>query len=210
MRAPRTVDEELEQVRAALAARLVVTDSVLEGAAASGTSGSAARRSQRGGEAWQPYGYVVPSWPVGYSARALAAGQRSPAVRPVRSAGTGLWLFGPNWGIAADRFGRAAQAGYWGAQKAAGLIEIVPPTPSLIGFPPANRCFVLLVGRFDELSGYFPGPYAQFKDYVEDPATGIVASYVVFHGFASQAEARAYWAGAGREQPWRLLPPQLA
>ena len=288
MQAPRTVDEELEQLRAAIAASLVVTDSVPEGAAASGTSGTAAGSSsqagagsadgpewfhldsgssgghltvlpeeesgssgnatvlpeeeeqgvsslpapapapapdlQPGGEpepetAPQAAGYVSPSASASYSARAraaadLAAGSADPEPSCSAScAGSSSdrpdapGPAGPTWGIAPERLERAKKAGYWGAQKAAGIVEKVPPTPSVPGLPPTKRCFVLLVGRDARISGYFAGPYAQFRGYVENPATRTLAPHVVFHGFASQTEARAYWEGAGRAQPWRLLPP---
>ena len=110
--------------------------------------------------------------------------------------------------VDSHRIDRASQAGKKGEQKVAGVIRFVPRTPELEGEAARRNVFVVLRGEDLISQGFRQGPWATVRGWVCSPGSQRIAPQAVFHGCETEAEARAYWAGAGRAQPWPLLAPR--
>jgi len=92
--------------------------------------------------------------------------------------------------VPADRLLRARCADEAAAAVWRGEHARVPPTPPLSGAAALRRVFVILRGVRDGISGYTLGGCESARRFVES-RPGVLADDVVFHGFASQAEAAA-------------------
>jgi len=111
--------------------------------------------------------------------------------------------------VPADRLQRARCAGEAAAAVLRGERAHVPRTPPLSGAAAVRRVFVILRGVRGDISGYTVGGFESARRFVET-RPGVLAADTLFHGFASLAEAAAYWDGAGMPRPWPRLPPEAA
>jgi len=111
--------------------------------------------------------------------------------------------------VPADRLMRARIAGEAAGAVLRGERARVPATPPLTGAAAVRRVFVILRGERDEISGYTVGGFESARRFVE-ARRGVLADEALFHGFASLAEAAAYWDGAGMPRPWRRLSQEAA
>ena len=122
----------------------------------------------------------------------------------------------PDW---PEREGRARAAGEFARRKLR-TGAAVARTPPLGGGLDERRCFVVLQtapgvearhslepGLPVPLRGFHAGGYRGIAGYVEEPR-GALRRRAVFHGFASQREARCYWVAAVDAEAWQILPPR--
>ena len=80
---------------------------------------------------------------------------------------------------------------------------MVSRTPRIAG--EVKRVFVLVHGVIAGQTGYFMGPYYNFKGYVLQGDK--LWPCAIFHGFETLQEARSYWDTVFNVQ-WTLLPPR--
>ena len=131
------------------------------------------------------------------TSRASGPSSSAAGPEPRPTAGGYTWPF---------RESRARKAGQFAREKLELLSERVPPTPVLFRGLNEKRVWVLLRGApgVQEV-GCFVGPWRDFAGYVSR-VNGELAPEAIFHGWASQREARCYWEAAiGVGVPWPVL-----
>ena len=204
LQAARSASEERAQVAEAIRASL---------SQAAGDSSLAAPASS-GGEAPEPE--EEPEWLlVPLAALSLEEGVRAPAAasgaggsdrpaaaapRPSCHAPPSESAAVPQWVVDSGAFAsdadlaRAAKAGVNAGRKLSGEIERVPRSPPSASAAP-SRHYVVLLSPHTPARGVGEGHWSDFARHVER-SSGELHPAAVFHGFASHAEALAYWEAA--------------
>ena len=204
--APSNADEEAAQIKDAILKSLGQKPSLPSDAAAAAADAASAPSLEPGAEPVPQdsnAGQAVPDIVVTYKISLqlpnpwppLDAFTQQSSSSAVEASSEGTAASGAAlWDL---RVQRACEAGEFALQKLLGKLQCVPKTPPMPGGPLRSCVWVVLraLPGIDDF-GHYLGPFNEVAGYVEC-ADGSLGKTVVFHGFPSEEEAKAYWTGAG-------------